>query len=218
VPPGVVEPTDDDDSATEADPREATVRLVRELDEGGFVVGGGVFVGETSILTAAHLGVDERFCWSRAPDAGSAWEAGDFVCDDIVEVSEPAGFGIDLALVRVATPLTGMEPPPVAQEPVAPGDVFSVSRTGELGGRVVAQGTVHAASFNNAWCDPWPNDSSFVAVEDLVGPGDSGGPAWIDGAVVGLVHGEACVDWNDEQGRHTFVHLPGILDLLPEFP
>jgi hypothetical protein len=192
-------------------PWEAGVQLIAEVPE-GFVVGGGVLIDPWTLLTAAHLGVDEGFCWSRGPSAQAAWAAGEFHCtvDSVVDHDR-----VDLSVVRLSEPADGPFAP-LRQTFLEEGDPFYVQRFGAQQARDFADSTVHSVGLNNAWCEAWPYPSTFTSVDLLVGPGDSGGPAYSGGELVGVVHGEACFPVNDEQGRHTFVHLPALLDFIAD--
>lgn len=193
-------------------PFEAGVQLIKEVPE-GFLVGGGVLIDATTLLTAGHLGVDEEFCWSRGPDAGAAWAADEFVCGTIDSVVDHDR--VDLSVVRLSEPADG---PFATIRPIflEPGDPYWVQRFGTQHAREFADSTVFSVGLNNAWCEAWPFPSSFQSVDPTVGPGDSGGPAYSGGELVGLVHGEACFPVGDEQGLHTFVHLPALLDFIDE--
>jgi len=187
-------------------PWHASVQLVKPLDE-GFVIGGGALVGPRTILTVAHLGVDAEFCWSRAPRTGEAWDAGN-VAFDVESVEHHPD--VDLAVVTLAADAD----PPYARlldRDAADDEAFFTSRWGTLERHRFADATVYAVSAENAWCDPWPARSSLSTEDLVVGPGDSGGPAWIGDDLVGLVHGENCRG-PGAPGRHVFVHLPTLRD------
>lgn len=190
-------------------PWHAAVQLVKQVPE-GFVVGGGVLIGERTILTVAHLGVDAEYCYSREPRAGEAWAAGLFVCGNIASVRpHPV---VDAAIVELAAP----EPPPYAMlraEPVVDGEMLYANRFGMLNARAFGDAVVDSVGSVNAACAAWPDASSITTRDLVVGPGDSGGPAWIGHELVGLVHGEACRT-PIEPARHVFVHVPGILDFV----
>ncbi len=192
-------------------PWEAGVQLIKEVED-GFLIGGGVLIDEHTLLTAAHLAVDEDFCFSRGPDAGAAWDAGDFVCtvESVVDHDR-----VDSSVVRLFEPVDGpfatIRPTFLEVE-----EPYYVQRFGAQHARDFADSTVHSVGLNNAWCEAWPFPSTFLSTEPVVGPGDSGGPAWQGDQLVGLVHGEACFPVGDQQGRHTFVHLPALIDFVDE--
>mgnify|MGYP002634258956 CR=1 FL=1 len=192
-------------------PWEAGVHLVKEVPE-GFVVGGGVLIDEVTLLTAAHLGVDADFCFSRAPDAGVAWAAGDFLCT-IGSVTEHDR--VDLAVVHLSEPVDGPFAP-LRPTALAVDDAFYVQRFGAQQARDFGDSTVHSVGLNNADCAAWPFPSTFTSVDPLVGPADAGSPVYAGAELVGITHGEACFPVNDEEGRHTFVHLPAMLDFIEE--
>lgn len=192
-------------------PWHASVQLVKEV-EAGFVIGGGVVVGPNAILTAAHLGVDETWCYSREANSGVAWEDGLFECANIAGPAETHPDGVDVAIVH----LLFAEPPPhatVRMPPLSTGDTFYSTRWSTLHRNAFADSTVAEVGNDNAACDPWPADSSFLSSDLIVGGGDSGGPAFVGDELVGLVHGEVCrYPWEPE--AHVFVHLPGVRAFL----
>lgn len=194
-------------------PWSSSLQLVKEIPGEGFVIGGGVLVGPGALLTAAHLGVDESFCYGWGPAAGPAWDNGEFVCGNIAGPGEAHPGGVDVAIVSLLEP----EPPPYAHlrlTPLAGGEALYSSRLGELLNYLFVDGEVDAVTSENAYCDPWPEGSSFLTAP-IVGPGDSGGPAWVGTDLVGLVHGERCKPFLvPGPDQHVFVHLPGIYSFV----
>ena len=190
-------------------PWHAAVQLVKQVPE-GFVIGGGVLLDERTLLTAAHLGLDSTWCYSREPRAGDAWAAGRFVCDNIAVVrTHPS---VDAAVATLTRP----EAAPFARVragPVLPSEEVYANRFGLLLSHAFADARVENVGSVNAYCDSWPDGTSFFTRDLVVGPGDSGGPAWIGDELVGLVHGEACRATVLDPMRHVFVHVPAITDL-----
>lgn len=193
-------------------PWHASLQLVREV-EGGFVIGGGALIGPRTIVTAAHLGVEPGWCYSREPSTGAASAAGRLVCDNVATGALAHPDGVDVALVT----LLRDEPPPYAHlraTPLAVGDAIYTSRWSELHRNAFADATVSEVGASNAFCAPWPAGSSFSTAELVIGGGDSGGPAWIGDELVGVVHGEACRGSVLEPVRHLWAHLPGVRDFV----
>ena len=174
--------------------------------------------GPYTLLTAKHMGVDEKTCYGRELVTGPAWYGGRFVCDNIAGPEIPAPLGVDAAIVQLVRPEGG----PYARLrglPVQPGEAFFTSRWSRLSRNVFADGKVISVGNMNALCEDWPANTAFNS-EPIVSGGDSGGPAWVGDELVGLAHGGQCrggFDPPDE--RHVFVHVPGILSfLVPELP
>lgn len=192
-------------------PWHASLQIVREVAD-GFVIGGGVLVGPRTILTAAHLGVDVGWCYSRAPSSGPAWAAGDFVCDNVAGPAVAHPDGVDVAVVMLARD----EAAPYATlrtRAVEVGEAVYTSRWSMNHRHAFADSSVAEVAARNAYCTTWPALSTFSSAEPIIGPGDSGGPAWIGAELVGLVHGEACAGVFDPT-RHLWVHVPGVLDFV----
>lgn len=195
-------------------PWHAAVYLVRPVED-GYEFGGGVLLGPHHLLTAAHLAVDETFCYARGASAAMAFVQGEFRCQNIEASAVDHPDGIDLAVVT----LHDAESPPYArvrQTHVEMEEAFYTARLGSLSAHRITDAAVASVSHENAWCQPWPDNATFIASEPVVEDGDSGSPAWIGDELVGVVHGERCrpAYLADEPPEHVFVHLPAVLDFL----
>lgn len=191
-------------------PWHASVQLVKQVPE-GFVMGGGVLLGPRTILTAAHMAVDSTYCYSRRPASGEAWDRMEFVCDNVESATiHPAM--IDVAVVH----LRRDEDEPYArmrEVPLEIGEPFYTSRCSTGLRHALADSIVDWVGSRNARCERWPAFSTFSSEEPIVGPGDSGGPAWVGDELVGIVHGDRCRS-TIEPADHVWIHVPGIVDFV----
>jgi hypothetical protein len=199
-------------------PWHSGVQLITPLEKGGFVIGAAVLIGPHAMLTARHMGADEKTCYGRVMASGPSWYGGEFTCGNVAGPATPAPLGVDAAII----PLLRREPGPYAKlrgTPVTLGEEFFSSRWGKLSRNIFSDGKVLALGNANALCEDWPMNTSFGGPEFLQG-GDSGGPAWIGDELVGIAHGGECYGGFDPNPhRHVFVHVPGILGfLVPELP
>ena len=199
-------------------PWHSGVQLITPRDEGGFVIGAAVLLGPHALLTARHMGANEKTCYGRVLASGPAWSAGEFKCGNVASAATPAPLGVDAAII----PLVEAEPGPYAQlrgEPVQVGEEFFTSRWGTLSRNIFSDGTVLTLGNGNALCAEWPENTSFGGPEILAG-GDSGGPAWVGDQLVGIAHGGECyAPFQKDPQRHIWVHVPAILGfLVPELP
>lgn len=186
-------------------PWEAGVLLFPDAS-GGVAMGGGVLIDPLTLLTVAHLGVDEDSCFSRGPAAATASDEDRLLCtiESVVEHDR-----VDLSIVTLSEPAPGPFAPLRATW-LEPEDAFYVQRFGLQHARDFADSTVYAVGLNNADCAPWPFPSTFLSTDPLTGPADAGSPAYSGGELVGLVHGDACYPVGDEQGRNALIHLPAL--------
>lgn len=190
----------------------SAVQIIKELDE-GFVTGGGVLIGPRHLLTVAHLGVDETYCYSREPVTGVAWEAGEVVCDNVAAVT-PHPMGVDAAIVE----LVADEAPPfttLSDESPVVGQEFYTTDYSSLHRNSFYDGEVRSVGRDNAYCQDWPASSTFMSEQLLISPGDSGGPAYSGDTLIGLVHGERCRRPIEPQ-RHIFINVAGLRGWIDE--
>ena len=191
-------------------PWEAAVQIIKPL-EGGFVTGGGVLIDPHHLLTVAHLGVDETYCYLREPLTGVAWDQDLAVCGNVASVT-PHPRGVDVAIVELTEP----EPAPFATLPAASpvtGQAFYTTDYSSLMRNSFHDGTVRAVGNDNAYCQDWPASTTFWAEELLISAGDSGGPTFSGDELIGLVHGERCRRPIEPQ-RHVFINVAGLLDWI----
>lgn len=192
-------------------PWEAAVQLVKAIPSGGFVTGGGVLIGPKHILTAASLGVDETFCYSRAPKTELSLETLALSCNRIEKVT-PHPRGVDLAILELATP----EPGPhatLADTSPAPDTTFYTTDFSTLKRGALRDGTIARVGSDNANCEEWPARSTFASKEMLVSPGDAGGPAFQKDTLIGIVHGLACKRDGGEPS-HLFINIAEMRDFI----
>ncbi len=193
-------------------PWHTSVQFVKEIPDQGFVVSAGVLIDPSTILAAAHTGVDETWCFSMEPLAGPAWEEGLFDCASIAGPAEDHPDGVDIAKVSLTIELPG----PFADlrtDPLLPGDYIYVSDMSSLNTHQLWDTNVDRITSDNAWCEEWPEDSTFIPIDTLADGGDSGGGVWRGDQLVGIVHGERCAHlW--EPLEHVFIHVPVLLDWI----
>jgi hypothetical protein len=192
---------------TDERPWHASVQLIRAVD-GGFLIGGGVLIDPLHLLTVAHMAVEPDTCWTREPDPGAAWAEGRMHCTVGSVVSHGS---VDLAVVTLSEPAAG--PFATLGGAVSEGEPFVAMTPGALRTRAATTSTVLAVGNWNASCADWPEDSSFLATDGIVGPGDSGGPVFAGGALVGLVHGSRCAPPGG-LSQHVLVHLPALAPFI----
>jgi hypothetical protein len=205
-------------------PWHSSVQLVKPLDDGYFVIGGGVLIGPNAILTAAHLGVDETWCYSLEPSSGEAWAAGEFSCHNIAGAAEIHPDGVDAAIVQLISPEDG----PFAQvmdSPVASSEAVLSSSWSQLHQNALNDSSVDRLGNENAFCRRWPRGSSFLLETPIFQGGDSGGPLWEGDRLVGLVHGEMChmglekLRWwmEGQPAVHVAVHVPALMPFIAPY-
>jgi hypothetical protein len=191
-------------------PWHATVQLIKAVPE-GFVIGGGVLIGPRAILTARHMGIDETWCYSRHPDSGAAWYAGEFTCGNFAGPAAVHPEEVDIAVAELVRP----EPAPYATLRRTPAEVDELiysARTSQLRTHALIDTTVIRVGSSNATCTSWPDGSTFIT-PPVVGPGDSGGPAFAGDDLIGIVHGGLC-GTPGTPDRHVFIHVPGVVDWI----
>jgi hypothetical protein len=190
-------------------PWHSSVQMLRPIPTGGFVIGGGVLIGPQVILTVRHLGVDGEWCYGREPASGTAWSQMEFVCGNVDRV---VAASVDLAVVHLLRP----EPPPwgrLRELPLQPEDAFYTANWSSFRRHAMRDATVEWVGSRNALCETWPDLSTFASYELVVGPGDSGGPAWAGDEIAGIVHGDRCRTAL-EPSQHVWIHVPGMLEFI----
>ena len=201
-------------------PWHSSVQLLKQVS-GGYVIGGAVLIGPNTLLTARHMKVDASWCYSREPNTGTAWYGGQAVCNNIVGPAEESPDGVDAALVTLIRP--EVEPFAVLRATsLAPGEAFFSSKWSNLHQNAMADSAVEEVDNDNAFCQRWPASTSYLSEDPILQGGDSGGPAWVGNALVGLVHGEKCykgiekIVWQQsgEPAAHVLVHVPGIMGFV----
>lgn len=149
--------------------------------------GEGTLIAPEWVLTAAHVG-EEVEPGHRLTVSGTEYEAeGVFLHPDW-----DGGASDDLALIRLARPVAGVEPVPVYPHGDEVGRLVTVVGRGDFGtgesGPVGNDGRVRGATNEVDSADEkllgWrfhaPAEGAVTELEGISGPGDSGGPAFVE--------------------------------------
>src|SRR5690606_33776545 len=113
---------------------------------------------------------------------------------------------VDLSVVKLDAP----EPAPfgkIRPTLVTANQNFFTSKWSTSNQNIFSDGTIKEVGKRNAYCEDWPEKSTFVSRELVTQPGDSGGPLWIGDEIVGVVHGAVC-RLASEPEEHVFTHVP----------
>jgi Trypsin/Bacterial pre-peptidase C-terminal domain len=149
----------------------------------------GTMIGCGTFLTAAHCVCDRSGpqCQSLDPASRLVFlqHAGFF---PIASIAVPADYAYpvsDVAVLKLAVPLTGVRPSPIAQSPPTPGTMGTVVGFGRAGGTSQDYGLKRVASVTTAACTDDISDLSSVCWQFLgtggnTCNGDSGGPLFTD--------------------------------------
>lgn len=163
--------------------------------------GEGTLIAPGWILTAAHVGIELK------PGHPITVGGADYAVDSVVLHPDWVDGPHDLALVRLARPVECIPPARLYRDSaelgqdivlVGYGD-FGTGLTGPVGNdRQVRGATNRIDEVSDLWLkfvfDP-PGDPGTTRLEGVSGPGDSGGPAYLDGAeevtLVGVSSGQS---------------------------
>src|SRR5262249_11241592 len=156
----------------------------------------GIMVGCDTFLTAAHCVCDHAGpqCQSLAPGSRSVFlQHAGFLQIASIAVPEEYDYPVaDVAVVKLAAPVTGVRPSPIDQTPPAPGTAGTIVGFGRAGGASQDYGLKRVAAVTTAACTDGISDQSSVCWQ-FAGSGgntcngDSGGPLLADtGAGVGV--------------------------------
>jgi Trypsin-like peptidase domain/Tetratricopeptide repeat len=174
--------------------------------------GAGILADEQTVITCAHVVRD----LASGPPPGPVAIALTFFHPELATTGtvEPEGWfaSPDLAVVRLATPVTDRTPPPL----VAPHDLAGLRLTlrgfpaGYLAGDAVV---AYATEPGGETADWWVVEAEPGAPGGTAQRGFSGGPAWSDtvGGVVGMTVAA------DRQGRRTAFVIP-VSRLVEAYP
>jgi hypothetical protein len=164
----------------------------------------GTMIGCDTFLTAAHCVCDHGGpqCQSLDPATRSVFlqNAGFFA---IASIAVPVDYDYpvsDVAVVKLAAPLSGIRPSPIDQTPPAPGTTGTIVGFGRAGGADQDYGLKRVATVTTAACVDDISDVSsicwqFVGTGGNTCNGDSGGPLFTDaGGVAGVTSGGSSND------------------------
>jgi hypothetical protein len=188
----------------------------------GFTGGAGVKLNAYTIMTAKHLSLAKMgtpgaadSCVMLEPSIRASCLLQAQRCNDIVDIIPHPD--VDLALVKVSTPLPGPYATLRAAYAAAGEGLWFGRYTGlnrfdfSDSGTVLTLSGEHNTSCLLAGNHPWPASTSIEAQPGISASGDSGGPVFIGDEVVGVVHGEKCLDpWETGDPRSIFVHTPAL--------
>lgn len=164
----------------------------------------GTMIGCGTFLTAAHCVCDRAGpqCQSLDPTSRSVFlqHAG---FSQIASITVPVDYAFpvsDVAVVKLAAPLSGIRPSPIEQTPPAPGTMGTIVGFGRAGGSSQDYGLKRVATVTTAACVDDTSDLTSVCWQ-FAGPGgntcngDSGGPLFTDaGGVAGVTSGGTSAD------------------------
>jgi hypothetical protein len=147
--------------------------------------GEGTLIAQRWVLTAAHVAV-ELSAGHRVTVGGMP-----YVVDTVFVHPAWTGQADDLALVRLYTPVRGVEPVPLYRGRAEAGAMIVIVGYGDFGtgltGPVRNDGQVRAATNRiDEATDRWlkfvfdhPDSANATPLEGVSGPGDSGGPGFL---------------------------------------
>lgn len=167
-----------------------TAVTVQSADESVGAGGEGTLIASSWVLTAAHVAADLK------PDDVAVAGGKTFRIDRIIlhpEWHKVADLTRDIALIHLATPLDGIKPAQLYTDTDEQGQMLTLvghggqgtgltGPTGEYDGRVrgatnlvdLADGPYLRFRFDE------PKSAGVTDLEGICGPGDSGGPAYIE--------------------------------------
>ena len=109
-----------------ASPEEDRFGEAKPIEGQGWIIGGGVLISPTAILTARHTGIDTSFLYTPGPDFGKEFTEKRYRTDIFQVVNHPE---IDISLLRLSTPLSA---PFIQIEALDPDLPVTVAQVGSL--------------------------------------------------------------------------------------
>ncbi len=161
----------------------STVVLAKQLPDTNWVMGGGVFIAPDKILTARHTGIDTLFSYARGPQFGANFAQKQAMQGIEAVIAHPQ---VDLCVVKLRTPSSLSTVPVGKLDSHLP---ITVARVNQLSYRQTHEVVGGIGNWNQMG-ENWPANSSFTTRIGAVSFGDSGGPVFQRGKLVGITHGD----------------------------
>lgn len=190
--------------------------VVVRWNDAGSASGMGVWINEKWILTAAHVAAGVK-------PGDSIGDDGDLVVEEVSVHPDWHSQMIDLGLIKVASSPADIEVVPVCESGDQNGATVVFVGAGDIGtgdsGPIGADGKLRMARNKAVLANEAhlvfefdaPNSPGAVALEGISGPGDSGGPAYLESedgfCIVAVSSGQDSEPTGGKEGRFGVIEF-----------